>query len=396
MQAIDCSLRMNPTERMLAALAGQPVDRMPVAPVYLDLYLARWIRARKLAGYLELLDGRQEASLSQEADAEVHARAILEAVASLGVLPDWLYLCSFLNDRDWYAGCRLAREGDRLWRVHSPSGEREELSDLEPPTDWTADRWDAPPPANQEEVNQLVPLLTAQQILEQGSLEALARLVRADANQLFWCGFLTTPFWEAYSRLGFQNLMKMPLDTPTLFQYLLERLLQRQAAYVEAYAAIGVKGCYVEECMSSADMISPRLYDRFVYPYDHELLKNIAAHHLPAIFYITGDINPRLPRLVELNPSALAVEESKKGFTLDLGAIANAVGSRCALFGNLDAPQIKEWPEGDLLDQMAAQYQAARPARGFIFSMGSPFPIDTPYERVVAFLKLAQEFTPPS
>ncbi|NLE76856.1 MAG: hypothetical protein GX605_08910 [Chloroflexi bacterium] len=110
------------------------------------------------------------------------------------------------------------------------------------------------------------------------------------------------------------------------------------------------------------------------------------AAGVPTVFYMCGDAVPRLPRLAEMGPTALAVEESKEGFVLDLAQIAAQVGPQMALFGNLDATAAPTWREDELIEAMRAQRRAARAARGFVFSVDSPFPTNTPPQQAAVFL----------
>ena len=255
------------------------------------------------------------------------------------------------------------------------------------------DHWTRDLPHSQAEVEALVPVPTADELLSDGSLAVVRRLVEEMGKEVFVCGTMGTPFWRCYALLGFQGLMTVPYDNPNLFHCLLQRQTEALWALVRAFASVGVHGVFIEECLTSADLISPQIYERFVFPYDVAIMEEFRALGLPTIFYMCGDVVPRLPQLVELAPTALAVEESKKGFCIDLAGVAAVVGDRAALLGNLDATKIKDWDENELARQVKAQMAAAEPARSFIVSMGSPFPLDTPRERVAAFIATAQTLT---
>lgn len=380
---------MNSKERMLAALRGQPVDKLPVAPIYLHLYLAQEIRRRALAEYWALIGDRQQVPLPPDQEAVIRTRAIRGAWESLGETPDWIWT-RLLPAANWLAECVLQQENGRLWRVHLPTGEREELSALVVETDAT-DLWERPLPRSQAEVDVLVPCPGARELLTHGYLAIASQLVKELGAQVFVCGTMGSPFWNCYSLLGFHGLMTMPYEAPDLFHYLLQRQTSASISLAQAYAEIGVHGVFIEECLTSADMVSPKFYDQFVFPYDRELLETLRTTGLPAILYVCGDVLPRLPRLVELAPTALAVEESKKGFRIDLAEVAAAVGDRMALLGNLDATRIKDWDDAELARQIEEQMRAVQPARGFIVSIGSPFPLDTPRERVAAFIATARK-----
>jgi uroporphyrinogen-III decarboxylase len=90
------------------------------------------------------------------------------------------------------------------------------------------------------------------------------------------------------------------------------------------------------------------------------------------------DVIPRLERIVQYDIAAVAVEESKKSFTIEIEDVVERVAGRVAVFGNVDA--VRFGPQATM-DEMAAEVKrqarfSAR-ARGFVVSTGSPFPLDT-------------------
>ncbi|MFO7697334.1 MAG: uroporphyrinogen decarboxylase family protein [Anaerolineae bacterium] len=314
-----------------------------------------------------------------------------QAWEGLGEAPDWIWAQQKFPASAWLAQCVVRREGDRLWRVHLPSGQREELTAPRVPDDSTTDIWQQPTPQTRSEVDRLIPAITTAGLLEEGTLALARNIVTEMGLQYFVYGKLSAPFWTSYSLLGFDGLMTLPRENPALFDYMLERQLARALETARAYAEIGVHGVFVEECLTSADIISPAMYDRFVYPSDQILLREFRRLGLPVIFYMTGDVIPRLERISELAPAALVVEESKKGFRLDLAEVAARLGERMAVFGNLDATQVKDWGDEEMSARIREQVVAARPARGFVTGIGSPFPLDTPRDRVTALIRIARQ-----
>ena len=381
-------------DRMLAALRGEPVDQVPVAPVYLHLYLMQEIRRHALAGYRALIGDRREIRLDPAQETVIQAEAICQAWEALDEVPDWLCWTRLLPPAEWLSECVLQQQEGHLWRIHLPSGQREGLSALVVKDRATADCWERSLPQDQAEVDALTPLWTTEELLRNGSLEVVRRLIEMRGARLFIAGGMGTPYVEYYFLLGFMGLMTMPYDDPDLFHYLLQRRTEALLALARAYAQIGVHGVFIEEAFTAADMISAKLYDEFVFPYDLTLLDEFRRLGLPTIFCITGDVLPRLSRLIELAPTALAVEESKKGFQVDLGEIAEGARKCMTLLGNVDATRVQDWSDNELAHELEAQWQAAQPARGFIASMGSPFPLDTPRERVTAFFAAARKLTP--
>ncbi|MBC8263182.1 MAG: hypothetical protein H8E47_03550 [Anaerolineales bacterium] len=167
-------------------------------------------------------------------------------------------------------------------------------------------------------------------------------------------------------------------DRPDLFHYLLERQLAQTQRVMEAWAAIGVHGVYVQEVFTGADLISPRSYDEFVFAYNQPYFHHMRALGLLAIHYVCGDVVPRLDRIAQLDIAAVAVEESKKSFTIEIEDVVDRVAGRVAVFGNIDAVQFGiHSTMAEMAAEVKRQIRIGSRAKGFVVSTGSPFPLDT-------------------
>ena len=78
------------------------------------------------------------------------------------------------------------------------------------------------------------------------------------------------------------------------------------------------------------------------------------------------------------------LEESKKGFKIDIEDVVDVVQGRIAVLGNLDAIGVLQGgSEQDLEAEIARQVRVGRRNKGrFIMSIGSPVTPATPVERV--------------
>ena len=258
---------MNSKERMQRALLGQPTDVTAVAPMYLHLYLSAEVRRQALLLYEQRLGSQSEIHLSPQEEVELQTLAYCRAWESVGETPDWIWT-RWLRPSEWLAECVIRREAGKVWRVQLASGQREELSDLTPETGGsTTDRWEQDPPRSDSEVDALVPVRPAAELIRGGEAAMIRSLVEAVGDRVFVCGGAGSPFWKLYGVLGFQNQMIMPLEAPGLLHRLLRRQTDALIETVRTYAALGVHGVFVEECLVSADMISARVYREFVVPY---------------------------------------------------------------------------------------------------------------------------------
>ena len=103
-----------------------------------------------------------------------------------------------------------------------------------------------------------------------------------------------------------------------------------------------------------------------------------------------GAVMDRLDQIASLGADALAVEASMKGYVNDLGAIADRVGDRLALFGNVNPYDHLECASDEDLERIVREQAAAgQKAKGYIAATGSPITVGTSLERVRRFIDLA-------
>jgi hypothetical protein len=379
--------RLSSKERMLRALTGEEPDVFPAVPGYLILFLADFERSYYIEQYRLRMRGRQRYSINHAEDTRFRARAVYQSYGIFKVRPDWIEIRQGPS-RDWAERTDIVRKDDILYYEDRESGARIPMRDAPLPRgdrEHTAkdtsveDVWDASRQLqSRHQVDDSLPILSAPEMLARGQFE-LPRQVMADyGDQYFISTILSTPYPSTYNLLGFQGLMLIQHDHPELFHYLLERVLEREQQVMEAWAAVGIHGVYAQEIFTGADIISPRSYDEFVFAYNQPYFQHMSALGLLPIHYPCGDVIPRLERIVQFDIAAVALEESKKGFVLDIEEVVRRVDGQVSLFGNIDAVR---FGAGAGLDEMAAevkrQARVGARAKGFVLSTGSPFPLDT-------------------
>jgi len=366
---------LTPKERMVRALTGQKPDYLPAAPAYLSLFLADFERAFYVEQYRQRLRGRSRYSVDHDEDTLFRAQAIYQSYGIFKERPDWIEVYGGAG-RDWAEQTDVVEEDGVLffedWSTGQRTPVRGEKSSL-------TDLWDGSAQIrNKSDIDDQMPVLTTSELLASGEFDLMRQVVADYGDRYFITTILDTPFSDAYDLLGFQGLMVIQHDQPDLFHYLLERKLAQSREVMAACAACGIHGVYAEEVFTGADLISPRSYDQFVYRYNLPYFRHMRSLGLLPIHYVCGSSIPRLERMVEYDVAAVAVEESKKGFQIEIEEVVDRVAGRAAVLGNIDAVRFGLHATAD---EMAAEVrrQAAIGARakGFIVSTGSPFPLDT-------------------
>ena len=368
-------------------MQGEQPDVVPAAPAYPGLFLADFERAFYIEQYRLCMRGRSRYPVDHDEDTRFRAQARCQSYGVFKTRPDWIETSRGAS-RAWAERTDIVLQDGILCYEDKVSGVRLPMLDASLPrgdrrlvagSRAVRDLWDISEQVwSKEQVDARLPILSADELLARGDFD-LARQVVADyGDQYFISTILDTPFSDAYDLLGFQGLMLIQHDHPDLFHYLLERQLAQTQRVMEAWAAIGVHGVYVQEVFTGADLISPRSYDEFVFAYNQPYFRHMRALGLQAIHYVCGDVVPRLDRIAQLDIAAVAVEESKKNFAIEIEDVVNCVGERVAVFGNIDAVQ---FGIHSTLEEMAAevkrQIRIGARAKGFVVSTGSPFPLDT-------------------
>jgi len=238
----------------------------------------------------------------------------------------------------------------------------------------------------------VLPLPTEEDDASTGCFD-LPRLARKVFPDQCLAGAVAAPFWQSHAYLGFAGLMTAVGERAGLLTALLERLTLRAEHQIRRLAAAGVYDVvWVEDCYSSADLISLPQFRRFALPYAARIVAALDAAGLASIYYFCGKVDERLDDLADLRPTALSLEESKKDFQIDLSEVAERVAGRTGLLGNLDAIHtLRLGTRAELRAALEAQLTVGQRVRRFVFSLGSPVTADTPLSRVQDYLALSRE-----
>jgi hypothetical protein len=376
-----------PKERMVRALSGGRADVTPAAPAYLSLFLADFERSYYIEQYRRRLRGRSRYAIDHEEDTLFRARALYQSYGIFKVRPDWIEIGQGAS-RAWAERTEIVAEGPVLHYRDRGSGLRVPMHQAPMPygdptlTGQNAsltDLWDVSAQVRDEvDVDARLPIVTSDELLARGDWDLPRQIVADYGDHYFLSTILDTPFSDAYDLLGFQGLMLIQYDRPALFHHLLQRKLAQTREVMDAWAKVGVHGVYVEEVFTGADMISPGSYDEFVFAYNQPYFHHMRRLGLVPIHYVCGDVIPRLERILALDIAAVAVEESKKKFQIEIADVLDRVSGRVAVLGNVDT--IRFGLHGTMAEMEAeVRRQAEIGARvgGFVVSTGSPFPLDT-------------------
>jgi uroporphyrinogen decarboxylase len=352
-QASGGTSSLDPTDRMLRACRGEPVDRPPVWLMrQAGRYLPEYRAVRAGIGFLDMcrdVERAVEVSLQPirlvGSEAVVFFCDIFVPVVGMGVGLDFApgpVLKEPLRTRAQVDALRLA------------------------------------------DPRETVPYV----------FEILRRLRRElAAERIPLIGFAGAPFTLATYLVegkgdptrAYPNLRRLMREEPALVEALLSKLGEMTAAYLAAQAEAGAQVLQLFDTWAGA--LSVAEYERWVLPGTRAIAAALGRAAAPLILYV-NDAPHLFDSTLESGADVLSI-----GSRVDVAEAARRAGRRASLQGNLDPAELARGRD-HVFARVREIAEAARPARGLILNLGHGCQPDTPVEGVRAFTDAARALAP--
>jgi len=372
---------MTAKQRVHAALEGRPVDRPPVTALYNHLYYQ---------DHFSELTGLPPHELWrwQYAEPAEHVR----------VYRSMLELAPFELLQPQHTPSRAEREQteiverDGAWFVHNRAHDS-----------WTpiATRSGHPTDYTHNERQTVFDEAGARELIVAGRYEdALAAghndyldevVAQLGAEHFIVSGGVAGPFWTSHFHLGLTNLLMLAIERPALVDLTCRLCHEQNLVAIRQFAAAGGDAIFVDDAIATNDMISVPHYERFCLPYMIDAVREIHALGHKAIIIYYGGVMDRLEQIASIGADGFLMEASMKSYVNDIEVVAETIGDRVTLFGNLDPVGVlQDGSDRQLEAEVRRQAAAGRKARGFIMSAASPVTPFTPLARVQRFIELGR------
>lgn len=336
------SATLSPTDRLLRACRGEPVDRPPVWLMrQAGRYLPEYRRVREGITFLEMcrdVDRAVEVSLQP-----------LDAVGTEAVI---LFSDIFVP----VVGMGVGLDFKPGPTIDEPIRTFAQVDALRVPDPFES-----------------VPYV----------FEAIARLRRELASrEVPLLGFAGAPFTlAAYLVEGggsrhFASIKRMMLREPDLLRELLARLTEMVVGYLDAQVEAGAQ--VVQMFDTWAGLLSPADYREWVLPVHREIAAKMDRTRAPLILYVNDGAHV-VEAMLESGADVLSLD-----WRVDLLAAARLVGDRASLQGNLDPCVLSATP-AEIAERVRIMVEDASEARGHIANLGHGCLPETPVEGVRAF-----------
>jgi MtaA/CmuA family methyltransferase len=205
-------------------------------------------------------------------------------------------------------------------------------------------------------------------------------------NDLLVEGWVEGPCAMAADLRGLNTLMLDFFDTPEFVQDLFEFVVEMEIRFARAQLEAGADLIGIGD--AAASLIGPKLYDRFVLPYEKKLIAGIHASGGRVRLHICGNTRKILAGMGETQAEIVDLD-----FLAPMAEARAAMGPDQVLLGNIDPVRVlRDGTAQTVQAALEACWIASKPR--YIVGAGCEVPRGTPASNVHAMAEFARNRAP--
>jgi MtaA/CmuA family methyltransferase len=337
---------MNGRERVLAHLAGQPVDRLPLMPITM-MFAARRIGAR----YLDYCT-----------DFAVLAEGQIRTAEAFG----FDYVNTMSDPAREAADCGapveyFEQQPVALDEAVALLADKVQLKGLRPPDPLGGGRM-------------------------HNGVRAVARLRERVGRDLMVEGWVEGPMAEAADLRGINTLMTDFYDDPGFVRDLFAFVVEMELRFAREQIAAGADVIGIGD--AAASLVGPAIYREFIWPFEKQLVDGIHALGAQTRLHICGDTRAHLEGMGRLGCAIVDID-----YPVPLAEARARMGPAQVLIGNLNpVAALRNSTPATITSALADCHRDA--GARFIVGAGCEVPADTPEENLRALCDYARAHQP--
>jgi uroporphyrinogen decarboxylase len=202
------------------------------------------------------------------------------------------------------------------------------------------------------------------------------------------------PFTVAVNLCGGARLCRWLLKSPSLVHDLLQKSSAHIVEVVGYWASVfGPDNVIPQlwEPAASNQIISPKQFEIFVYPYQEEVhrkILNIGVKHI--LCHICGDQRRNFAMWANIPMGEPGIVTF--GHEVDLKEAVHFFGEACIIAGNIQPAVLQMGTPKDIMELCGRAIAGAKHApNGFVLMPGCELPVQTPSENVRAMIQIAEQ-----
>lgn len=368
---------MNGRERVRAAIAREPVDRVPLGFYAVDHDTIERVIGRptlvrnKIQVKLALAAGRRdEVAESFKKDTLDFYRKIdcadLILAKGAAILPPVSYEPEKLKkiEENQYRDAR-----GRIWKADLKANDIMCIHDPAPPKQYTVEDFEGP-------LNVSPP--------DPSIFEALDYLIEHLGEERYICSH---PPITALTTLGnFEDAMLIYAMQPELIHAANKRSLEARKSVIAHYIRPGSAGAHISQDMAgtNAPFISPSMFRDMCLPYFKESIAGIKQHVKQVNFHNCGYNIPLMDMFIEAGVDCYQSLQTTAG--MEIGKLKCSYGDRMAFWGGMPLELLIGGTTGQVRKAVREAMERGAPGGGFILGPSHSIAKNTKYENFMAML----------
>ncbi len=142
---------------------------------------------------------------------------------------------------------------------------------------------------------------------------------------------------DAACLVGIEKLIMATYDDPEWVHQLLRILQERKKVFVRSLKGAKYDILELGGGDASSTVISPKLFDEFIAPYDAELIELAHEAGQKIVYHTCGGMMPILENIAAINPDAVeTLTPPEMGGDMDLKEAKRRIGERVCMIGGFD------------------------------------------------------------
>jgi uroporphyrinogen decarboxylase len=336
---------MTSRERLLVALDRGRPDRLPVTthhlmPWFLDTYLDGMSEERFFQRF-GLDPVRWAYDLKPDEGRGEYWSPNLGAAGAAPPGPDpgdpgSSQSHRFIVSDDWRVESTLLSRDTTRYHIHTPGGSLSMVLRRGPQTDWVLER-PLKEKGHLELFRRYAPLGICDLEAVRGKAASMEDGILRGAVPGFEIYGQPGCWQDAVELFGIQELIMETMDDPFWVRELLTVLRDRKAAQVASMEDAPFDLVELGGGSASSTVISPRIFQEFVAPYDEALIQEAHRVGLRVVYHTCGGMMPLLEMIADMGPHAMETfTPPALGGDTRLAEAKERIGSRVCMIGGFD------------------------------------------------------------
>ncbi len=202
-----------------------------------------------------------------------------------------------------------------------------------------------------------------------------------------------SPWTQLMELFGYEQALMCVLDDPQKCHKILAAYTEGAADLGVRQAQFGIDAVLISSAFAGGGFISPRQYEQFVLPYEAQVVDRIKQQGVPVYTHTCGDIGDRLELMVQTGIDGIDTLDPPPLGSIDLEDAKRRVGEKVFFKGNID-------PVNTLLKKSADEVRAdalwrlkvGSPGGGYILSSACSVSPRVPPENLKVLAQASGEF----